>query len=145
MQRQPFECSIFVGNTIKRIEGGITYVCKIIDDKYSTFRVTLVCFLAYNYISRYSDNEGSFGKSMGLNSDPSDSEESDDDDIQGTSNAQPVELYNPKDFEDLDVSAEVRELFQNIMRYLPDAILQLISIDETFKLCLEQKQNETKA
>lgn len=55
---------------------------------------------------------------MGINSDPSDSEESDDDDIEGTINAQPVEIYNPKDFEDLEVSIEVKELFQNIMRYL---------------------------
>ncbi|XP_076750444.1 intraflagellar transport 46 [Xylocopa sonorina] len=71
---------------------------------------------------RYSDNDNSFGKSMGLNSDPSDSEESDDDDIQGTSNVQPVEIYNPKDFEDLQVSTEVKELFQNIMRYTPQKI-----------------------
>lgn len=54
---------------------------------------------------------------MGIHSDPSDSEESDDDDIQGTINAQQIELYNPKDFEDLKVSTEVKELFQNIMRY----------------------------
>ncbi|XP_076545474.1 intraflagellar transport 46 [Osmia lignaria lignaria] len=71
---------------------------------------------------RYSDNENSFGKSMGINSDPSDSEESDDDDIEGTINAQPVEIYNPKDFEDLEVSIEVKELFQNIMRYTPQKI-----------------------
>nr|XP_012152012.1 PREDICTED: intraflagellar transport protein 46 homolog isoform X2 [Megachile rotundata] len=68
------------------------------------------------------DNEGGFGKSMRMNSDPSDSEESDDDDIEGTNNAQPVEIYNPKDFEDLDVSTEVKELFQNIMRYTPQKI-----------------------
>lgn len=55
---------------------------------------------------------------MGIGSDPSDSEESDDDDIQGTGNVQPIEMYNPKDFEDLQVSTEVKELFQNIMRYL---------------------------
>ncbi|XP_031829649.1 intraflagellar transport 46 [Nomia melanderi] len=71
---------------------------------------------------RYSDNENSFGKSLGISSDPSDSEESDDDDIQATSNAQQVEIYNPKDFEDLEVSAEVTELFQNIMRYTPQRI-----------------------
>ncbi|XP_017760611.1 PREDICTED: intraflagellar transport protein 46 homolog [Eufriesea mexicana] len=71
---------------------------------------------------KYSDNDNSFGKSMGIHSDPSDSEENDDDDIQGMSNAQHVEIYNPKDFEDLDVSTEVKELFQNIMRYTPQKI-----------------------
>ncbi|XP_043599227.1 intraflagellar transport protein 46 homolog [Bombus pyrosoma] len=71
---------------------------------------------------RYSDHDNSFGKSMGIHSDPSDSEESDDDDIQGTSNAQPIEIYNPKDFEDLEVSTEMKELFQNIMRYTPQKI-----------------------
>ncbi|XP_017885006.1 intraflagellar transport protein 46 homolog [Ceratina calcarata] len=71
---------------------------------------------------RYSDRDNSFGKSMVLNSDPSDSEETDDDDIQGTSNAQLVEIYNPKDFEDLEVSMEAKELFQNIMRYTPQKV-----------------------
>ncbi|XP_076624419.1 intraflagellar transport 46 [Colletes latitarsis] len=71
---------------------------------------------------RYSDNDNTFGKSMGITSDPSDSEESDDDDIQGTNNAQPIEMYNPKDFEDLDVSMEAKELFQNILRYTPQKI-----------------------
>lgn len=60
---------------------------------------------------------------MGIHSDPSDSEESDDDDIQGTSNAQPIEIYNPKDFEDLEVSTEMKELFQNIMRYRRSRLL----------------------
>ena len=68
-------------------------------------------------VCRYSGSDNNFGKSIGIHSDPSDSEESDDDDIQGTSNAQPIEIYNPKDFEDLEVSTEVKELFQNIMRY----------------------------
>ncbi|CAK9816764.1 Intraflagellar transport protein 46 homolog [Anthophora quadrimaculata] len=71
---------------------------------------------------RYSDHENSFGKSMGLNSDPSDSEESDDDDIQGTNNAPLIEIYDPKDFDDLEVSTEVKELFQNITRYTPQKI-----------------------
>ncbi|XP_006616677.1 intraflagellar transport protein 46 homolog [Apis dorsata] len=75
----------------------------------------------YNF-RRYSDNDNNFGKAMGIHSDPSDSEESDDDDIQGTINAQQIELYNPKDFEDLKVSTEVKELFQNIMRYTPQKI-----------------------
>lgn len=51
-----------------------------------------------------------------IESDPSDSEESDDDDIEGTKVKKPVELYNPKEFENLEASAEVKELFQNIMR-----------------------------
>ncbi|XP_043514905.1 intraflagellar transport protein 46 homolog isoform X1 [Frieseomelitta varia] len=71
---------------------------------------------------RYSGSDNNFGKSIGIHSDPSDSEESDDDDIQGTNNAQPIEIYNPKDFEDLEVSTEVKELFQNIMRYTPQKI-----------------------
>ncbi|XP_053987139.1 intraflagellar transport protein 46 homolog isoform X2 [Hylaeus volcanicus] len=71
---------------------------------------------------RYSDNDNSIGKSLGISSDPSDSEESDDDDIQGTNNAQPIEVYNPKDFENLDVSMEVKELFQNIIRYTPQKV-----------------------
>lgn len=74
------------------------------------------------FARRYSENENSFGKSMGIASDPSDSEETDDDDIQGTSIAKHVELYDPKQFEDLDVSTEVKELFQNIMRYTPQKI-----------------------
>lgn len=55
---------------------------------------------------------------MGISSDPSDSEESDEDENQGTGNAQPIKMYSPKDFEDLEVSTEVKELFQNITRYL---------------------------
>lgn len=65
---------------------------------------------------RYSGNDLDFGKPMGIGSDPSDSEESDDDDIQGTSVAKPVDLYNPKEFENLEASTEVKELFQNITR-----------------------------
>ncbi|XP_076240845.1 intraflagellar transport 46 [Calliopsis andreniformis] len=71
---------------------------------------------------RYSNNDNSFGKTMGISSDPSDSEESDDDDIRETRNVPPIEMYNPKDFEDLQVSIEVKELFQNIMRYTPQKI-----------------------
>lgn len=51
-----------------------------------------------------------------MGSDPSDSEETDDDDIQGTSLKKSIELYNPKEFEELDVGAEIKELFQNITR-----------------------------
>lgn len=53
---------------------------------------------------------------MGMGSDPSDSEESDDDDIQGSSIAKPIDLYDPKEFENLEASTEVKELFQNIIR-----------------------------
>lgn len=51
-----------------------------------------------------------------MGSDPSDSEESDDDDIQGSSVAKPIDLYDPKEFEGLEASTEVKELFQNIIR-----------------------------
>ncbi|XP_076640926.1 intraflagellar transport 46 isoform X2 [Halictus rubicundus] len=71
---------------------------------------------------RYTKVENNFGKSLEIGSDPSDSEETDDDDIQGTSTAQQIEIYNPKDFENLKASAEVTELFQNIMRYTPQRI-----------------------
>lgn len=69
-------------------------------------------------LHRYSNSDLGYGKSMGIGSDPSDSEESDDDDIQGTSVAKPVDLYNPKDFENLETSTEVKELFQNITRWV---------------------------
>ncbi|XP_034936114.1 intraflagellar transport protein 46 homolog [Chelonus insularis] len=69
---------------------------------------------------RFSEHENSFEKPIG--SDPSDSEETDDDDIEGTAVKKPMELYNPKDFENLEASAEVKELFQNIMRYTPQRI-----------------------
>ncbi|XP_078035415.1 intraflagellar transport 46 [Augochlora pura] len=75
-----------------------------------------------NKFERYNKVETSFGKSLEIGSDPSDSEETDDDDIQGGSTAQQVEIYNPKDFENLKASAEVTELFQNIMRYTPQRI-----------------------
>ncbi|KAK0074930.1 hypothetical protein PV325_002761, partial [Microctonus aethiopoides] len=71
---------------------------------------------------RFSIHENSFEQPIGLGSDPSDSEETDDDDIQGTNVKKPVELYNPKDFEDLTASVEVKELFQNITRYTPQKI-----------------------
>lgn len=45
----------------------------------------------------------------------SDSEETDDDDIQGGT-ARILETYDPKKFEDLQVSAEIKELFENIIR-----------------------------
>ncbi|XP_076381565.1 intraflagellar transport 46 [Megalopta genalis] len=75
-----------------------------------------------NKFERYNKVETSFGKSLEIGSDPSDSEETDDDDIQGASTAQQIEIYNPKDFENLKASAEVTELFQNIMRYTPQRI-----------------------
>lgn len=68
-----------------------------------------------NTIIRYSSNEIGIEKSLGIG-DPSDSEESDDDDIQGSSVAKAIDLYDPKDFENLEASMEVKELFQNIMR-----------------------------
>ncbi|XP_018317183.1 intraflagellar transport protein 46 homolog [Mycetomoellerius zeteki] len=71
---------------------------------------------------RYSNNNVGFEKSMEIDSDPSDSEESDDDDIQATSIAKPINLYDPKEFENLEATTEVKELFQNIMRYTPQKI-----------------------
>ncbi|XP_057342215.1 intraflagellar transport protein 46 homolog [Microplitis mediator] len=72
---------------------------------------------------RFSNHENSFEKPVRpIESDPSDSDETDDDDIEGTKVKKPVELYNPKEFENLEASAEVKELFQNIMRYTPQKI-----------------------
>ncbi|XP_046821664.1 intraflagellar transport protein 46 homolog [Vespa crabro] len=70
---------------------------------------------------RYPDQER-FGKSLMIGSDPSDSEETDDDDIQESSISKQMEIYNPKEFEDLNVSTELKELFQNISRYTPQKI-----------------------
>ncbi|XP_011298442.1 intraflagellar transport protein 46 homolog [Fopius arisanus] len=66
-----------------------------------------------------STHEESFQPASGVGSDPSDSEETDDDDIEGTNVKKPIELYDAKEFDELDVSTEVRELFQNITRYTP--------------------------
>lgn len=68
------------------------------------------------YNQRYPDQER-FGKSLMIGSDPSDSEETDEDDIQESSISKQMEIYNPKEFEDLNVSTELKELFQNISRY----------------------------
>lgn len=82
-----------------------------IDAKYEH---RVICFNP----TRYSSNDVGFEKSMGMGSDPSDSEESDDDDIQGSSIAKPIDLYDPKEFENLEASTEVKELFQNIIRQI---------------------------
>ncbi|XP_077259940.1 intraflagellar transport 46 [Temnothorax americanus] len=71
---------------------------------------------------RYSNSDVGFETSMGIGSDPSDSEESDDDDIQGSSVAKSIDLYDPKEFENLEASTEIKELFQNIIRYAPQRI-----------------------
>ncbi|XP_018348217.1 PREDICTED: intraflagellar transport protein 46 homolog isoform X2 [Trachymyrmex septentrionalis] len=76
----------------------------------------------HEFRSRYSSNDVGIEKSMEIGSDPSDSEESDDDDIQGTSIAKPINMYDSKEFENLEASMEVKELFQNIMRYTPQKI-----------------------
>lgn len=71
----------------------------------------------YLCVFRFSNHETSFEKPVRpIESDPSDSDETDDDDIEGTNVKKPIELYNPKEFENLEASAEVKELFQNIMR-----------------------------
>ncbi|XP_029173793.1 intraflagellar transport protein 46 homolog [Nylanderia fulva] len=71
---------------------------------------------------RYSNSEVGFEKSLEIGSDPSDSEESDDDDIESTNAAKSIDLYDPKEFENLEASTEVKELFQNIIRYTPQRI-----------------------
>ncbi|XP_012058549.1 PREDICTED: intraflagellar transport protein 46 homolog [Atta cephalotes] len=71
---------------------------------------------------RYSSNDIGIEKSMEIGSDPSDSEESDDNDIQGTSITKLINLYDPKEFENLEASTEIKELFQNIIRYTPQKI-----------------------
>ncbi|EGI62706.1 UPF0360 protein [Acromyrmex echinatior] len=70
----------------------------------------------HEFRSRYSSNDIDIERSMEIGSDPSDSEESDDNDIQGTSIAKPINLYDPNEYENLEASTEVKELFQNIMR-----------------------------
>ncbi|XP_011059062.1 PREDICTED: intraflagellar transport protein 46 homolog isoform X1 [Acromyrmex echinatior] len=76
----------------------------------------------HEFRSRYSSNDIDIERSMEIGSDPSDSEESDDNDIQGTSIAKPINLYDPNEYENLEASTEVKELFQNIMRYTPQKI-----------------------
>ncbi|KAJ8664424.1 hypothetical protein QAD02_006086 [Eretmocerus hayati] len=77
---------------------------------------------ASNDIRRYSVQEDPYNKSMGLDSETSDSEDSDDLDAQKSSRIKPADLYDPKQFDDLQVSSEVKELFQNISRYAPQRI-----------------------
>ncbi|XP_011503206.1 PREDICTED: intraflagellar transport protein 46 homolog [Ceratosolen solmsi marchali] len=71
---------------------------------------------------RYSVPEESFNKVIGLGSETSDSEDSEELNNPKISKTKQVELYNFKQFEDLEVSTEVRELFQNIIRYTPQKI-----------------------
>ncbi|XP_014217668.1 intraflagellar transport protein 46 homolog [Copidosoma floridanum] len=68
---------------------------------------------------RYSVPDDSFNKSMGLDSETSDSEDSEDVDVQKIARMKLADYYDSKQFEDLNVSAEVKELFQNITRYTP--------------------------
>ncbi|KAL7294934.1 hypothetical protein TKK_0011855 [Trichogramma kaykai] len=75
-----------------------------------------------NNFRRYSVPEESFNKSMALDSETSDSEDSEDEDAQKFTRMKMIDLYDSKQFEDLDVSAEVKELFQNISRYAPQKI-----------------------
>ncbi|XP_012273562.1 intraflagellar transport protein 46 homolog [Orussus abietinus] len=74
------------------------------------------------YAERDDDRIEPFRKSMTLLDDPSDSEETDEDDIRGTNLARTIEYYDPKQFDDIQASAEVKELFQNITRYTPQKI-----------------------
>lgn len=61
--------------------------------------------------------EDSFNKSMGMDSETSESDDSDDLDAQKPSKMKLTDFYDAKQFENLEGSAEVKELFQNIMRW----------------------------
>ncbi|XP_008202984.2 intraflagellar transport protein 46 homolog [Nasonia vitripennis] len=71
---------------------------------------------------RYSVPDDSFNKSMGLDSETSDSEDSEDMDAEKMSRLKLSNYYDSKQFEDLEASTEVKELFQNITRYTPQKI-----------------------
>ncbi|XP_043478629.1 intraflagellar transport protein 46 homolog [Leptopilina heterotoma] len=74
-----------------------------------------------NFNKRNSEQDFNFSKPVNVGSDLSDTDETDEDDIQA-SNAKIIEIYDPKQFEHLQVSSEIRELFQNIQRYVPQKI-----------------------
>ena len=59
---------------------------------------------------------------MTLDSETSDSEDSEDLDAQKFTRMKMADFYDSKQFENLDVSSEVKELFQNITRYTPQKI-----------------------
>ncbi|XP_066597483.1 intraflagellar transport protein 46 homolog [Prorops nasuta] len=69
---------------------------------------------------RYMERDDKISRQVNLGSEPSDSEETDEDEIQ--ENAKVIQLYDPGEFEDLQVSAEIKELFQNITRYTPQKV-----------------------
>lgn len=50
---------------------------------------------------------------MGLDSETSESDDSEETDLHKSKRA---DFYDPKQFEDLEASSEVKELFQNILR-----------------------------
>lgn len=62
--------------------------------------------------------EDSFNKSLRLDSETSDSEDSEDTDAQKASRSKQADFYDSKQFEDLEATAEVKELFQNITRFI---------------------------
>ena len=49
-------------------------------------------------------------------------EEDDEDDDDDVAAPPPEGMYDPGEFEDLDVAPEVKELFNDILRYTPQAI-----------------------
>ncbi|KMQ89006.1 intraflagellar transport protein 46-like protein [Lasius niger] len=91
---------------------------------------------------RYSSNDVGFEKSLEIGSDPSDSEESDDDDIESTNVAKPIDLYDPKEFENLEASTEVKELYTpqrielnyKLIPFIPDYIPAVGDIDAFIKV-----------
>ncbi|XP_058795015.1 intraflagellar transport protein 46 homolog isoform X2 [Phymastichus coffea] len=74
--------------------------------------------LPTNDFRRYSMPE----ESMGMDSETSASEDSEEIDTQKIMRMKLADFYDASQFEDLDVSAEVKELFQNITRYTPQKI-----------------------
>lgn len=67
--------------------------------------------------SRYSMPEDSLNKPLGADSETSESDDSDDSDAQKATKMKLTDFYDAKQFENLEGSAEVKELFQNIMRF----------------------------
>ena len=77
---------------------------------------------------RYSVPEDTFAKPpLGMDSETSDSEDSDEQ-LEPAGSSQKLgrmklaDYYDPKQFEDLEASTEVKELFQNVTRYTPQKI-----------------------
>lgn len=53
---------------------------------------------------------------VSIDSEASDSEGTDEDEIQSNNKTNTIDFYDPKEMKDLQVSSEVKEIFQNILR-----------------------------